>query len=226
MNRKIIFSPNEFYHVYNRGVDKRIIFLDNLDRERFIKLLYLANSSEKFNFNDILRKNHKNSIFNLEKGDELVSIGAWCLMQNHFHLLLKEKLEVGPQVKSGISLFMQKLLTAYSMYFNTKYNRKGSLFEGKFKAQHLDYDQYLKYQFTYIHLNPIGIIDNGWKNKNIKNLTVTKKFLDDYSYSSLFDYSGHNREEKNILNKKDFPKYFMNKEEFKDMINEWLNFSN
>src|ERR1035437_7016376 len=108
MNRKIVFSPKEFYHIYSRGVDKRIIFIDELDYKRFVSLLYLSNSNIKFNFSDILKKNKDKdiNIFELEKGKELVSIGAWCLMPNHFHLLLKENLEVGPQEKNSISLFM------------------------------------------------------------------------------------------------------------------------
>ncbi len=75
----------------------------------------------------------------LPRGNQLVSIGAYCLMSNHLHLLLREEEE------SGISLFMQKVSTAYTMYFNRKYKRTGSLFAGRFKAQHAGNDNYLKY---------------------------------------------------------------------------------
>jgi putative transposase len=139
-------------------------------------------------------------------------------MPNHFHLLIKENKE------NGIAIFMQKLLTSYSMYFNFKYHRKGSLFEGPFKAKHLDYDQCLKYQFTYIHLNPIGIIESGWKEKNISNKKKGKLFLNNYKYSSYLDYCGPERPEGNILNKGAFPEYFETDVDFQEMITEWMNF--
>jgi putative transposase len=128
-------------------------------------------------------------------------------------------------VENGVSLFMKKLLTSYSMYFNAKYHRKGSLFEGPFKAKHLDYDQYLKYQFTYVHLNPIGIIDNGWKDKKIIDSKKAKVFLDNYKYSSYLDYCGQSRPERSILNKGAFPEYFESALDFRDMIKEWTSFS-
>ncbi|MGB8815894.1 MAG: transposase [Minisyncoccia bacterium] len=217
MQRNIVLSVGEYYHIYSRGVEKRKIFLNERDYERFTILIYLCNSEKVVHVSD-----HKEKklieFFGLEKGKNLVDIGAYCLMPNHFHLLLKEKIE------GGITLFMKKLLTGYSMYFNKKYNRTGPLFEGRFKAKHLNYDQYLKYQFTYIHLNPIGIIDNGWKNKEISNVERGLKFLQDYKYSSFLDYSRGERITGKILNKGSFPEYFQNKIEFSDMVKEWMNF--
>ena len=195
MYRDLTFSFEEFYHVYNRGTEKRIIFLDEYDYNRFTLLLYLCNSTDRVDLGDLFRQGLSLSeIFNEDRTDTLVDIGAWCLMPNHFHLLIREKTE------SGISTFMKKLLTSYSMYFNKKYHRTGSLFEGPFKAKHLDYDQYLKYQFTYIHLNPIGIVDSGWKEKRIEDKKKAKTFLDNYKYSSYSDYGGGKRLERNILN--------------------------
>jgi len=226
MLRKIIFSPNEYYHIYNRGVDKRVIFLDDDDRRRFVDLLYLANSDSSYNYSDIVRSKGRICYKEIERPNLLVNIGAWCLMPNHFHLLLKERdlLEDGPQVKSGISIFMKKLLTGYSMYMNKKYQRRGALFEGNFGAKHLDSDEYLKYQYAYIHLNPIGIIDKGWKEKKISDKAKAEKFLTTYKYSSYHDYSGTTRDEELILEKKAFPEYFINLTDFSDMIDEWINF--
>ena len=140
-------------------------------------------------------------------------------MPNHFHLLIKEKIE------GGTSLFMQKLSTAYTMYFNKKYQKTGSLFGGRFKAKHLNSDEYLKYQFSYIHLNPISIIDSSWKNKKITNNKNAKEFLNLYKYSSYVDYLGNERLEKVILNKEFFPDYFLNSVGFNLMVDEWINFS-
>lgn len=121
---------------------------------------------------------------------------------------------------------MQKLSTAYSMYFNKKNNRTGSLFEGRFKASHVNEDVYLKYLFAYIHLNPIKIIDQEWKEKKISDIKRVKEYLKNYKYSSYFDYTGINRETKIILNKNAFPKYFDSTKEFKDFVNDWLNYDN
>jgi putative transposase len=200
MYRNLTFSFEEFYHIYNRGTEKRIIFLDDYDHSRFTLLLYLCNSTDRVDLGDLLRQGLSLSeIFREERTDTLVEIGAWCLMPNHFHILIKEKAE------NGISMFMKKLLTSYSMYFNKKYHRTGSLFQGPFKAKHLDYDQYLKYQFTYIHLNPIAIIDSGWKEKYIQDKKKANNFIKNYKYSSYLDYSDQDRIEGNILNKKAFP---------------------
>ncbi|MES2023797.1 MAG: transposase [Patescibacteria group bacterium] len=219
MTRNIEFSIGEFFHLYNRGVDKRIIFDDINDYDRFMVLLYLCNSIEKVDIGDYQKQGLTLSDFwELEKSDTLVEIGSYCLMPNHFHILAREK------VQNGISLFMQKLTTAYTMYFNKKNNRTGSLFQGTFKGRHAMGDNYLKYLFAYIGLNPVKLIDKTWKEEGIKNLAETKKFLADYKFSSFIDHCGSFRIEKSILNLENFPEYFQSHKEFKDFINDWLNY--
>ncbi len=119
---------------------------------------------------------------------------------------------------------MQKLQTAYTMYFNKKYQRAGSLFQGTFKAQHVTKDTYLKFLFAYINLNPIKLIDPEWKEKGIQNLVQAEKYLNDYMYSSYPDLSGGDRAESKILNMSFFPGYFHSISSFKDFITEWLTF--
>jgi len=233
MSRTIIFSEGGYYHIYNRGVEKRLLFMDKEDYDRFVKLLYLSNGNIKFNFTDIYKYQNGISLElkDIERGKRLIDIGAWCLMPNHFHVLIKVPyLEAKPQDEKiqdmkSLSVFMHKLLTGYSMYFNRKYHRKGRLFETTFMAKHLNTDQYLKYQYAYIHLNPIGIIDKGWKKKMISNKFKAKKFLKDYEYSSYKDYFGEKREENIILNITEFPKYFSIQIDFESMIDEWINFN-
>ncbi len=156
----------------------------------------------------------------IERGDTIVDIGAYCLMPNHFHILAREK------IKNGISIFMGKLSTAYSMYFNKKHERTGKLFEGVFKATHANNDRYLEYLFVYIHLNPIKIIEPKWKDQGILNINNAKQFLEDYYFSSYFDYSkyGIKREDKLIIDKRNFPEYFENFKEFDSFIDGWLSF--
>ena len=132
--RKTLFTLGEYYHIYNRGNWKQKIFLDKEDYNHFIQLLFLCNTNENINFRDIFIT--FDNIYDFKRGNTLVDIGAYCLIPNHFHLLIYEK------SNSNISLYMKKLLTAYVMYFNKKYERTGSLFEGKFKSQHSDSDGY------------------------------------------------------------------------------------
>lgn len=123
---------------------------------------------------------------------------------------------------------MQKLTTGYSMYFNQKYNRTGSLFQGKFKSQNPNNDNYLKYLFSYIHLNPVKLIsgESKWKENGIKNLNGAQKFLEKYEYSSFNNYMNDKYKYENIINKKEFPGYFSSVDELIKEIMEWLNFSN
>jgi len=213
--RKINFVQGEYYHIYNRGNSKQKIFNDKEDYLRFISLLYISNSVESFNLYDLNRDINFN-IYEIERNNLLVNIGAFCLMPNHFHILITEKIE------GGISKFMQKLSTAYSMYYNRKYKRNGSLFEGKFKSQYIDTDKYLKYLFSYIHLNPLKLIQKDWKEERIRNKKEAIDYLNKYSYSSYLDFMGEKRIQNKILNIEAFPKYFLNKASFVNEIFEWL----
>lgn len=217
MERKITFSIGEYYHIYNRGNDKRMIFMDNADYLRFIVLLYISNNIDVVHISNLINQGESlMKILNIDKKDSLVDIGAYCLMPNHFHLLIKEKKE------NGITKFMGKVSTGYSMYFNKRYERTGKLFEGTFKSVHADTDAYLKYLFSYIHLNPIKIIDPGWKEEGIKDKNKAKTFLREYTFSSYLDYFGISRKEGGIISKQSFPEYFSTRKDFDDTINDWL----
>jgi putative transposase len=227
--RKTQFAEGEYYHIYNRGNSKQKIFLSDEDYDRFIKLLYLCNSMKRVNFRDeILAK--KINAFDFERGEQIISIGAWVLMPNHFHLYItipqglsfvdeKEKINM-------ISLFMNKLCTSYSMYFNKKYARTGALFEGKFRSVHIANDNQAKYLFSYIHLNPIKLIDPKWKEGEIKSVKESLDFLDKYKWSSYLDYKNKLREENVVLNREFFQGYFSNILDFDKEILDWLKIKN
>lgn len=215
-----MFSIDEYYHLYNRGTDKRVIFKTHHDHQRFMALLYVCNSSIPVNVTDHFREGGNFvELFDIERGDTLVDIGAYCLMPNHFHILVREK-TVG-----GITKFMSKLSIAYSMYFNNKNERTGGLFEGPFKSKHVDTDEYLKYLFAYIHLNPIKIIDSKWREDGISDRNAAQDYLMEYAYSSYPDYQGVNRLENVILTRENFPEYFTKVADFNSFIEEWLSFS-
>lgn len=220
MRRKFSFSIDEYYHLYNRGTEKRIIFTEKNDYNRFVVLLHLCNSTAPIDISNILRGGLSfTELLNMDISQRLVDVGAYVLMPNHFHLLTKEKQE------NGISLFMKKLLTAYSMYFNKKYKRSGGLFQGPFQATHANVDEYLKYLFSYIHLNPVKLINPKWKENGIINMVKTKEYLDSYIYSSYLDYLGADRKEGKILNKQVFPEYFLEMNDFESCVDEWLSFN-
>ncbi|MFA5095149.1 MAG: transposase [Candidatus Paceibacterota bacterium] len=206
--RKQSFSINEYYHLYNRGTEKRIIFLDKKDYEHFLFLMYLCNTEKSI----ILREIDK--FFNRE--ETIVDVGAYCLMPNHFHILVREKKE------NGISTYMRKLLTGYSMYFNKKYKRTGKLYEGVFKSIHIDKDNYLKYIYSYIHLNPAKLINKNWRESKNNNRTNLLNYVLKYPYSSIKEYT---EQKFQILNPSQFPIYFKKLIDHKKELFEWLNFS-
>lgn len=222
--RKDVFSEGEFYHIYNRGNTKQNIFLDENDRDRFVKLLYLCNSNRGINFREDIIK-QKIDAWDFDRGDSIVSIGAWVLMSNHFHLYTTgcQRATLWQEGENPVSLFMNKLSTAYSMYFNKKYSRNGSLFEGRFKSVHIENDEQAKYLFSYIHLNPIKLIQEDWREFGIKNKNKAIEFLDKYKWSSYHDYRGVKRLESRIISREAFPDYFESKKLFDDEIFSWMN---
>lgn len=214
--RKKPFIDGLYYHVYNRGNNKQEIFHDEEDYFRFICLLFACNSTNNLRAFNFLRKDKS---FFIREGEPIVSIGAYVLMPNHFHILITQNKE------GGISKFMQKVNTAYAMYYNQKYDHTGGLFEGKFKAIYADNDRYLKYLFSYIHLNPIKLIQKDWKEKGIKNEQKALNFLEEYKYSSFIDYNEEKRPQNSILNRDAFPDYFSNQNSFLKEVFDWLKYS-
>lgn len=217
MTRSFIFAPNEFYHLYNRGTEKRNVFLSRADFDRFLALLYLCNQPDVVHLQ--LQGRTLKEISGKRMGEPLVEIAAYCLMPNHFHLLARELQE------GGVSKFMQKLMTGYTMYFNKKHERSGSLFQGKFKATHVNDDRYLRYLVSYIHLNPVKLIEPKWKETGIENRVAAEHYLEQYGPSSYRDYLGKTRPENIILSTDVLPTYFDSGMEFKDLVTEWLTYS-
>jgi len=158
------FATGEIYHVFNRGADKRQTFMDTSDYSRFVSGMYT--------FNDAHSTHDLRLTTEVRPREKLVEIMCYCLMPNHFHFMLR-------QVKDGgITTFMRKLGTSYSMYFNKKYERSGVLFQGKFKSVYVNRDVYLQYLPHYIHLNPLELSLPNWQSKG----------AGDYKFSELIRY--------------------------------------
>lgn len=205
--RKQPFVIDEYYHLYNRGVEKRKIFLDKQDYKHFLLLMYICNSERSITLRDIGKK--------FDRGGTIIEIGAYCLMPNHFHMLVREKIE------RGISTYMRKLMTAYSMYFNKKYQRTGTLYENTFKSSYCNEDRYLKYLYAYIHLNPAKLIDKNWRTNRHRDIRKLVNYTFSYPFSSLYEYLGQNY----IVNPSHFPHYFLKPEDYKQDLFKWLNFT-
>lgn len=141
------FAPGEFYHVYSRGIEKRKIFLDGADHKRFMSLLVHCLPVGQIQSYSLTCR-AKKEVGLTRIGSGLVDLLCFCLMENHFHLLLKENVE------GGVSLYMQRVLTSYARYFNVRRERSGSLFINPFKAVLVNGDEQLLHVSRYIHLNP------------------------------------------------------------------------
>lgn len=153
--RAIPLVTGEFYHLYNRGSEKKEIFIQTRDFNRFLKTFYYYQFlSPKPKFSKFTKSNLFTFIPDPDK--KLVDVICFCLMPNHFHFLVKQLKE------GGISIFMSQLANSYTRYFNTKYNRIGPLVQGTFKAVHIETDEQLLHLSRYIHLNPIvsGLVNS------------------------------------------------------------------
>ena len=143
--RKEILQNNEHYHIFNRGVDKRDIFMDEEDIYRFFQ------SMDEFNTTEPIGSLYENAFYKdtplKTANKKLVNFISYCLNPNHFHFVLEQIAE------NGISYFMKRLCGGYVWYFNNKYKRNGSLFQGKFKAKHINTNDYLLHVATYVNLN-------------------------------------------------------------------------
>ena len=139
--RKHTFAVGEYYHCYNRGTDKRVIFNDKQDYNYFIKSVVAYNSFETLGK---LRLQQ-----NVLSEQQLVEVVSYCLLPNHYHMVLKEKTE------GGISKYIQRISIGYTMYYNEKHKRSGALFQGSFKSKFIETDQDLKQVISYVTYNNV-----------------------------------------------------------------------
>lgn len=221
MSRSIKIIPNEFYHIYNRGVEKRDIFMNDEDRIRFLKCLKEFNNENKIILRDLANPRGETAVvgvkFSKRKKElrKIVDIICFCLMTNHFHLILREL------IPGGISMFMRKIGNGYTAYFNLKYERVGPLFQGVYKAKHINTDEFFKYLVFYIHSNPVELIESEWKENGVKNLNKVLEFLNSYKWSSHNEFCKRDIYNNGIINK-DLVAEFFEKNNYIISFNESL----
>ena len=215
--RKEIFGVGSLVHVYNRGNRKQPIVRDQKDRWRFLQALYYFNSKIPIaNPFQVLQKNKKlrfdlnhNFIWPDEwpSRQPIVKILNFCLVENHYHLLLKE-IEEG-----GITMFMKKLGNGMTGYFNAKYQETGRLFQGSYKARLVKEEIYLEYLSVYIQVKNILEMYPGGLQKARKEFDKAYEWAVQYPYCSLADYAG--RRNSLILDKDIMGEMFSDPKEYK-----------
>lgn len=193
----------ELYHLLNRGVDKRPIFMSSDDHVRFVHDMYEFN--DKTPANNTLRTLQMNDFVSRSLREPIVEIHGWCLMGNHYHLLLSEIIE------GGITLFIRKLNIGYAKFFNEKYKRSGALFQGRTKRIRIAFDAHFLHILHYIHLNPLDFLKGSedWRDLKIRDAHEAMKYLDDYRWSSYLDYCGQ-KNFPSLLTKELFGSVFKN----------------
>ena len=187
------------FHIYNRGVEKRNIFLSESDYTRFLDSLSLFNSTE-YNSNITSFATLTEVRLRSRPDTQLVEIMAFCLMPNHYHIMLR------PRIEPGLTIFMRKLGTGYTNYFNLKYKRVGSLFQGKFKSKAITSDTHFNWLPHYIHTNPFD--------RSLTSVT-------EYPWSSYGEYAGM-RKYSDIVDTSFLSSWFETCENFKKESADWL----
>lgn len=202
-NRNLVFADEEIYHIFNRGVDKRPTFTNKTELSRAMLALDIYKFSElPIRLSKILTlplDEREQFIRNIRKEcSKLVEIICFCLMPNHFHFLLRQK------IKNGISNFAANFTNSYTKYFNAKHERIGPLFQGLFKAVHIQSDEQLVHVSRYIHLNPVS------------SYLIEADELENYQWSSYPEYVGN--PPSNIADKETVLNMFRSKEKYKEFV--------
>jgi REP element-mobilizing transposase RayT len=221
MHRKEPFIIGNVYHVFVGGVDKQDIFICQDDYERFVALLLFSNSRKPVRVGNLNAK-YKGSTLLEILGRVVpeyahVDVLAYALMPNHAQLLLREKRE------GGISTFMHKLMTGYSMYFNMKYERTGALFRRPFRSKRISSDGYLRWLLAYIHLVPLTLVCDR-KTRHSSDRSRAQQFIHDYDFSSFQDYLYGERLQSIVLSKAAWPIDVRRSSTFNELVAEFSNY--
>lgn len=206
----------DFFHICNRGVDKRQIFYKKEDNLRFIHNLKDLNNK---NLTLVSYKNRRRNseIVSPKKEEELVDILFFSLLSNHYHSFVREKID------GGAGEFARKINIAYTMHFNSSRKRSGVLFQGKTKIILIKHDEHFRYLPFYIFANPLNLFQQDWREKGIKDPKKAFEFLINYPWSSFSEILSPNQKTIGVINKELFFKSFdTNQEYFKKDFMEWL----
>lgn len=198
--RSVPLITGETYHIFNRGNEKRSIFTQPRDYKRFLRTVYY------YQFQGPKAKFSNHGLFNLrsfnpDPSNKLVQIFCYCLMPNHFHLLVKQLKD------KGISIFLSQISNSYTKYFNTKYDRVGSLLQGTFKSVLIESDEQFIHLSRYIHINPV--------------VAKIVERLGQYPWSSYEEYM---QEKVNVCSTEKVLNYFTSKEKYREFLEDQIEY--
>lgn len=202
----------ELYHVYHRGVEGRAIFVSKDYYLRFIAALQIFNTTEPVTLREYFDQ-LKTGVQPLRKGKPLVQIGAFNLKPTHYHFFLRSLID------GGLSLFMQKLNSGFTAFFNLKHNRRGPLLHGRYKFKHVDNDRYARHVQAYIALNALDSDIPNWR-RGIRDVERARKLIHEYPWSSFSSYFGQNRFP-GIINPVFIEDFFDNAKDFERYTLSW-----
>lgn len=210
----------EFCHTYNRGVEKRKIFLENSDYVRGVHNLYEFNDAKMVvNFYRQFVGSPTPHMFERSR-EKLVNIISWCLIPNHYHLFLY------PVVDNGLSKFHQKFGGGFTNFFNTKYKRNGVLFQGGYKKIQVTNDAQAIQLICYIHANPLDLWKPNWKEKGLTSSEIQDalKFLEkEHRWSSHLDWWGI-KNFPSIIDADFISRFFESPKEYREFFTDWLGY--
>ena len=172
--RKEAFVTGSYYHIYNRGTDKRDIFADQKDVERFLLSMELFSNKIPTRSIQVILRDNSVGVGRLQKDEKLVSVVMYCLNPNHFHFLLKQEID------GGISEFMKRLQGGYTRYFNDNHKRSGVLFQGKFKSVFAEKENYFELLCAYVMWN------NKMHNIPQNKLSLIRSSLSEYKNKNFY----------------------------------------
>lgn len=207
--RKIVFANNEIYHILNRSIEQRPIFMSKNQYDRGLLTLNFyrfKNPPLRLSKALLLENKKREEFFHKlkQESEKLIEIISYCLMPNHFHFLVKQTTD------NGIVKFISNFTNSYTRYFNTKHKRTGPLFQGIFKAVRIENEEQLIHVSRYIHLNPVV------------SFLIKEEFLDVYPWSSLSEFLGHQKEE--ICDKEIVLCCFSSRENYRKFVHDQIDY--
>ena len=207
-NRKIVFANEEYYHVFNRGLDRKSTFTDKNEYQRAVRLIkFYRHKNIPARYSQLMNQPIETRIKNLElifNSTRIIDIVCYCLMPNHFHFLLKQLSD------NGIPKFVSNFTNAYTRYFNTKNVRTGPLFQGVFKAVHIESDEQLIHLSRYIHINPAV------------SSVVSEQELEYYPWSSYPEYL--EKQSSQVCQKESVSSSFKTPSEYKGFVTDQIEY--
>lgn len=229
--RKEKFVPEEYYHIYNRTIANYSIFNNESNAKRLLQAFLFANSTKSSEAFECLRNNNSakptsdvgsgSGLLNkaleiMKRGEKLVDLLCFAIMPDHYHLLLKERKE------NGIINFVHKCDISISKYINIKTNRRGPLFESRFKSKHIDSNEYLVHSSVYIHLNLLDIISGReWREHKLNNWNEIRETLLNHPGSSLKLFFNDPAPDNLISGQEIITSQFKNGQEYESRLKNW-----